>query len=179
MLFRSEMLESQINVPLKLNKGVELRLAGKIDRADRKNDAVRVIDYKTGRDEIDFESISSLFSREGKRSKSAFQTIFYAWLYEKQLAQDQSKVSAMNSLTPGLMNRKNLFDDEFTFGHRMGRGKDKVEIHDVRPHFPEFTEQLHLLLGDLYNPDVPFSQTTEEKNCTFCPYNEICRRQPT
>jgi len=162
---------------LQLKNGIELRLAGKIDRADQKNGAVRVIDYKTGKDEIDFESINSLFSREGKRSKSAFQTILYAWLYEKQSAHDTT-LSTMTSLTPGLMNRKNLFDDEFSFGHRMGKGRDKVEVNDVRSYLPEFTEQLHALLTDLYHPEVPFDQTTEEKHCTFCPYNEICRRQP-
>jgi PD-(D/E)XK nuclease superfamily len=176
--FTIELLESKISILLKLNNGLEIRLAGKIDRADRKNDSVRVIDYKTGKDEIDFESIGSLFSREGKRSKSAFQTILYAWLYESRLTSDQSKITTMNSLTPGLMNRKNLFDDEFNFGHRMGKGRDKVDMYDVRPYLPEFTEQLRILLHDLYNPEIPFDQTTEEKHCTFCPYNEICRRQP-
>lgn len=176
--FTIEMLENKIIVPLELNNDVKLRLAGKIDRADRKNDSVRVIDYKTGKDEIDFESISSLFSREGKRSKSAFQTILYAWLYDKQGDLDTAKRSTMTSLTPGLMNRKNLFDDEFSFGHRMGKGRDKVDVNDVRSYLPEFSEQLHILLNDLYNPEVPFDQTTEEKHCTFCPYNEICRRQP-
>lgn len=176
--FTIEMLESKISIPLQLKNGIELRLAGKIDRADEKNGAVRVIDYKTGKDEIDFESIGSLFSREGKRSKSAFQTILYAWLYEGHLASGTTTPRTINSLTPGLMNRKNLFDDEFTFGHRMGKGRDKVEVHDVRPYLTEFTEQLHLILEDLYHPDVPFSQTTEEKHCAYCPYNEICRRQP-
>jgi len=176
--FSIEMLENKVSIPLKLKNGIELRLAGKIDRADRKNGMIRVIDYKTGKDEIDFESISSLFSREGKRSKAAFQTIFYAWLYEKQLVQNADGLSTISMLTPGLMNRKNLFDDEFSFGHRMGKGRDKVEVNDVRSYLPEYTEQLHGLLNDLYNPEIPFDQTMEEKHCTFCPYNEICRRQP-
>ena len=75
------------------------------------------------------------------------------------------------------MNRENLFDDDFNFGHKMGKGREKVRIADVRPFLTEFKEHLSQLLQDLYNPAIPFSQTTREENCVFCSYNEICRRQ--
>ena len=79
-------------------------LGGKIDRVDRKGKVVRVVDYKTGRVDFDFDSIESLFNRDGKRNKAAFQTLLYAWLYVK------SNSSKGDELVPGLYNSKNLFN---------------------------------------------------------------------
>ncbi|MBZ0245335.1 MAG: PD-(D/E)XK nuclease family protein [Cyclobacteriaceae bacterium] len=144
-------------------------LGGKIDRVDSKSGTVRIIDYKTGKDELAVESIASLFNREGKRNKAAFQTMLYAYLYYKD-----RKVEAR--LTPGLINRKNLFEPSYSFGHPLGRGKDKRTIDDARQYFDEFETLLHETLSDLYNPESPFDQTTNLKTCEWCPYKEICRR---
>ena len=57
-------------------------VSGKIDRVDRKGDLIRVIDYKTGKDRLDFENVESLFRRDNKRNKAAFQTMLYALLYK-------------------------------------------------------------------------------------------------
>src|SRR5690606_2608660 len=52
-------------------------VGGKIDRVDRKGEVVRVIDYKTGKDKLSFESVASLFARDTNRNKAAFQTLLY------------------------------------------------------------------------------------------------------
>jgi ATP-dependent helicase/DNAse subunit B len=49
----------------------EVVLGGKIDRIDRKDGVLRIVDYKTGRDELDFESLESLFVRDGKKKKQS------------------------------------------------------------------------------------------------------------
>ena len=139
-------------------------ISGRIDRVDSKEGQVRVIDYKTGKDEMLFESINALFSREGKRNKAAFQTILYSWLY-----QQNTKNAA--PIRPMLMNRKNLFKD----GLRTFK-MDKVEVNDIRPWLNEFEKGLKTLLEDLYNPDILFTQTSEESNCKFCLYKNMCRR---
>jgi CRISPR/Cas system-associated exonuclease Cas4 (RecB family) len=141
-------------------------LGGVIDRADYKDDVLRIIDYKTGRDELDFASVASLFEREGKRNKAAFQTMLYALLVQKNFK------ALPGRLLPGLLNRKNLFDDNFTFGLR----KDKEILNDIGPLLPEFEEHLKKLLDDLYDPNTVFDQTTEELNCSYCPYKAICYR---
>jgi hypothetical protein len=141
-------------------------VGGVIDRADYKGDVLRIIDYKTGRDELDFSGIPSLFEREGKRNKAAFQTMLYALLVQKNFK------ALPGRLLPGLLNRKNLFDDNFTFGLR----KDKEILNDIGPLLPEFEEHLKKLLDELYNPAVPFDQTTDEMVCSYCPYKAICYR---
>ena len=141
-------------------------LGGKIDRVDRKGDLVRVIDYKTGKDKLDFDSVASLFSRDGKRNKAAFQTLLYALLYKTNAPRTSQKI------VPGLINRMNLFDNDFKFGLKVG----KNFVDDVDPLLPEFHARLKSLLDELYDPAVPFDQTTDVELCKFCSYQGICYR---
>ena len=142
-------------------------VGGKIDRVDRKGNEVRVIDYKTGKDKLDFESVGSLFARDEKRNKAAFQTLVYALLYKTT-----TPLSEGTNLVPGLMSRANIFEDTFEFGLKM----DKQLVTDVDKILPEFEIELKNLLEDIYNPDGVFDQTTLTETCKFCPYQNICYR---
>ncbi|MBX2962225.1 MAG: PD-(D/E)XK nuclease family protein [Cyclobacteriaceae bacterium] len=141
-------------------------LGGKIDRVDRKEDVLRIVDYKTGRDKLEFESIASLYAREGKRNKAAFQTLMYAWLYTK------TKNTSGVQVIPGLLNSTNLFDDDAEFGLKMSKEK----LRDVQTVLPEFEARLRELLEELFNPETVFDQTEETNNCKYCPYKRICYR---
>jgi MoaA/NifB/PqqE/SkfB family radical SAM enzyme len=142
-------------------------LGSKIDRVDRKENVVRIIDYKTGKDENKFSSIESLFNREDKkRNKAAFQALFYAWVYACRKKEDGLQ------LQPGLINRKEIFKEKFEYGLVM----DKHPLKDVTPFLPEFENHLVQLLNELFDPRQPFDQTTDEKKCGYCPYKEICGR---
>ncbi len=145
----------------------EVVLGGKIDRIDFKDGVLRIVDYKTGRDELNFDSIESLFVRDGKkRNKAAFQTLLYAWLYTKCFSPPAGPI------LPGLLNSNIIFDDEKEFGLKM----NNQLLTDVRPHLPEFEARLRELLEELFNPEQPFDQTTQIKNCEYCPYTRICYR---
>ncbi len=143
-------------------------IGGKIDRVDRKENTVRVIDYKTGKDKLSFESIQSLFAREPYRNKAAFQTLLYAVLYQKNFLNGTAPVQ----LVPGLLNRMNLFDDDFSFGLRLG----KTLVTDAAPLLTEFESLLQALLEELFDPAVPFDQTGDRDVCRLCPYKHICYR---
>jgi hypothetical protein len=171
--FTIEALEQEgLTFPLKLDRlPYEAVLGGKIDRVDRKGDTLRIIDYKTGKDELDFESISSLFSRDGKRNKAAFQTLLYALMYVNSRPAI-ARPTAMGRVVPGLINRMNLFDEGFTFGLKLG----KQTVDNVEDLFPEFVANLKALFEELYDPAQPFDQTANTDNCKFCPYSQICYR---
>ncbi len=166
--FTIELLEERkFNAPLPIRangSGQTVIISGRIDRVDSKDGLVRVIDYKTGKDELTFESIASLFTGHGRRNKAAFQTILYSWLYKQ-------KTESALAIRPMLMNRKNLFKDGLK-AFKM----DKVEVSDIRPWLQEFEGKLKTLLEDLYNPGILFTQTSEERNCKFCLYKNMCRR---
>jgi hypothetical protein len=141
-------------------------LGGTIDRIDRKGNEVRIIDYKTGRDELEFRNVDSLFSRDGRRNKAAFQTLLYALLYAKNNAIADMKI------VPGLINRNNLYDDNFQFGLKM----NKEYLVDATPLFPEFEIRLNALLNEIFDPEEIFDQTTKIEACKICPFTGICYR---
>jgi len=150
-------------------KQLKVVLGGKIDRVDRNADAVRILDYKTGRDENTFTDIPSLFIRDDdKRNKAAFQAVLYAWVYDRV----HPDPSASVRLQPGLVNRKEIFKKDFEYG--LVHGGDRLT--DVRKFLPEFENHLKVLLEELFNPAQAFDQTTEVKACGFCAFKEICGR---
>lgn len=144
-------------------------VGGKIDRVDRKDNIIRVIDYKTGKDKLSFDDVPSLFTRDSKRNKAAFQTMLYALLYK------QNYLKSTNGdlqLVPGLLNRMNLFDDDFSFGLRMGRDP----VRDANPLFEEFSLHLQQVLEEIFDPKAAFDQTDDREHCRNCPYTRICYR---
>lgn len=141
-------------------------IGGKIDRVDSRGDLLRIIDYKTGKDKLDFENVASLFAREEKRNKAAFQTLLYALLYNTNIKSNGARV------VPGLINRMNLFEDTFQFGLKIG----KEYVTDVGPLLPEFEIHLKKLLEEIFNPEEKFDQTLVVESCRNCPYQNICYR---
>lgn len=141
-------------------------IGGKIDRVDSKDNVFRIIDYKTGKDKLDFESVPSLFARDDKRNKAAFQTLLYALLYKTNLPIAHAK------MIPGLINRMSLFEDTFQFGFTM----NKQPITDVNPLLPGFEEHLRVLMEEIFNPVEKFDQTPIVETCRYCPYQNICYR---
>jgi CRISPR/Cas system-associated exonuclease Cas4 (RecB family) len=162
-------LEENINmdVPIGGDDRRKVALTGKVDRADRKGDSVRIVDYKTGKDSLDMkDDPGELFGRDMKSGKAVLQTMLYTYLF------DRSGAGAGYKLLPGLMTRANLFKADLAFGLKFeGR-----PLPDVRPMLPRLEEALGDFLAELYDEKVSFDQTPEIKNCRFCAYREICSR---
>ncbi len=142
-------------------------IGGKIDRVDKKENMVRIVDYKTGGDSLEFASIEALFERKPKRNKAAFQTLLYAFLFNSN-----RPIADADVLIPGLIDRNYLFGDASDFGLTI----KKERISDARPLLVEFKERLTSLLEEVFNPEEDFDQTTIVENCKFCPYKNICYR---
>jgi hypothetical protein len=94
--------------------------------------------------------------------------MLYAWVYAQRNATRSPEVK----IQPGLINRKEIFKDDFEYGLYLG----KHRIDDATPYLPEFEKHLLTLLHELFNPTVPFDQTDDLKVCGFCDYREICSR---
>lgn len=166
--------EKDLRYMVRLNEaGKTVVLGGRVDRADRKaapgksgKDMLRVIDYKAGRDVAEIKTIEELFTRNTDRNKAAFQVLLYALLFRKKYPSNDVRVTA------GLINRVNLFDEDFRFGVKIG----KEVIDDVDPYIGEFEQRLYTVLDELFDPGIPFDQTTNTKSCRICSYRQVCYR---
>lgn len=160
-----------LELPIKsrgAEEGVQIR--GIIDRIDRLGDTVRVIDYKSGKDNRKFTSLESLFDRDDpNRNKAVMQTFLYSLLYTNKAGLDQP-------VLPGLFNIKDLFADHFDITLVQAEGRSQTPVTDVRPYLAPFGELLSQLLTELFDPHSPFDQTDDTKTCSYCPYNSLCHR---
>ena len=145
-----------------INSTVGLR--GTIDRVDRKDHQVRLIDYKTGQDKHVFNSIEELFDHK-KKNKAALQTFSYALLYQQAKQED-------DILVPAVFNKDALFMGEDVLLELKGKGKVKNAAYFL----DEYTQQLQNLLREIFDPEDNFDQTEDLRKCTLCAYKEICGR---
>jgi hypothetical protein len=165
----------RLELPVNYNGQTQhVGLKGIIDRIDLKNEQIRVIDYKTGKDRKEIESIASLFDRDNKnRNKAAMQTMFYGLLYREKFPDQPYRIM------PGLYNSKELFADNFDIRLKLKipdkKGAYEV-IEDFSPYRDEFIAGLKGLLEEIFDPAVPFDQTGEVRKCGYCPYIGICNR---
>ena len=49
-------------------------------------------------------------------------------------------------------------------------------INDLSLLLPEFKQHFDALLEEIFNPDIPFTQTKNERSCLWCPFKELCNR---
>ena len=162
--------ERKINGLISLSDHSEIRLKGFIDRVDEVLDAIRIIDYKSGSGTTTFSSIESLFNKEEKdRAKAVMQVFMYCWMYA-HLTENKGK-----TIQPGIYYVRSLFSDPFdpSVYHRIERGKSE-KVEDFSGYAQAFEEGLRGCLDEIFNPEIPFTQTPTGKACSYCPFKGIC-----
>ena len=162
--------ERKINGLISLSDHSEIRLKGFIDRVDEVLDAIRIIDYKSGSGTTTLSSIESLFNKEEKdRAKAVMQVFMYCWMYA-HFTENKGK-----TIQPGIYYVRSLFSDPFdpSVYHRIERGKSE-KVEDFSGYAQAFEEGLRGCLDEIFNPEIPFTQTPTGKACSYCPFKGIC-----
>ena len=54
--------------------------------------------------------------------------------------------------------------------------KPKEPVEDFSIYETEFRERLQVLLEDIFNPEIPFTQTEIVEKCTYCDFKTLCKR---
>ncbi len=149
--------------------GRKVQIKGLIDRVDEVRNGIRIIDYKTGQGDLQFKSIDQLFDKEQKkRPKAVMQVFLYAYLYRLQ--------AGNQAVMPGIYFLRNLFDN-FDAAVRYKPDKSTNErIDDFAPFANDFEAALLSCIDEIFDPAFNFTQTSVEESCTYCAYNEICRK---
>lgn len=162
-------LEKKVNTTISINESKQsILIGGTIDRIDKLGDSVYIFDYKTGRTELTFPLLASLFDKENKtRNKAAFQTLVYSCILHK----NQPELSAVY---PGIYALRGVFEEDFDPSVRSKSvGNMPVEFISMSD---QFETHLKVLLEEIFNTAIPFTQTTNELNCKYCSYRQICRK---
>lgn len=154
-------LEKHLKCTVSIPGEGEIWLKGIIDRLDIQDDFLCILDYKTGNDKVKkLDTIPVLF--EEIDHKLNVQLLFYTLLVRRDLDKGASKLKA------GIYKLRG-FDNEVHWIY------DGNQITDEK--INEFQVELTKKVGEIFNPAIPFSQTNNLKQCTYCDYKGICSRQ--
>ena len=143
-----------LNIPIP-ELDFPVNIAGIVDRVDRYNGNIRIIDYKTGNVQqsdleiVDWESITQDF----KYSK-AFQVLAYATMISQEIS--------IQSAEAGIISFKNLNNGFLRFGTKTAqRGSKNNEISEEVLDY--FLIELKNLILEICNPEIPFIEKEIEK----------------
>lgn len=149
---------------------VRINIGGIIDRIDKKGDTLRIVDYKTGGSPKTPANVEELFTPSEGRPGYVFQTFLYAAIMAKTQPENLK-------IAPALLYIHRASSEDYSPVIEMGEArKPKIPVDDFACFAQEFKEHLQELLEEVFNTDVPFTQTEHRKLCSFCDYKSICRR---
>lgn len=144
------------------------RIGGIIDRIDRKDQTLRIVDYKTGGDANIPESIESLFVPDKKRSNYVFQTFLYASIVCRKLRIKNNSCH----VAPALLYIHRAASENYSPVIQIGKAKE--EINDFSMLEDTFRKCLQDLLEAIFNPDIAFTQTDIAEHCEYCDFKKLC-----
>ena len=145
-------------------QGHKVRLHGFADRIDKVGDEIRIIDYKTGKVNPYDVKINDKVEGITGMAEKAIQLMMYKYLFISA----HSEVSE-HQIKPGIIGFQKL-----------SHGVYSLEINDAHKLSSSFKETcdkyFNEFLNELFNKDIPFTQTEDTKNCSFCDFKNICKR---
>jgi hypothetical protein len=146
-------IEEKLNVTLifpELDFPVVLK--GKLDRVDKKDGVLRIIDYKTGKVEskhveiVDWEEITTDYNYS-----KAFQLLCYVTMYT-----DKNPIKSIES---GITSFKNLNAGLLKFATKDKRGSWAKKDHSITNEtLSFFQEELKRLILEICNPEIPLTE---------------------
>lgn len=145
-----------------INDHLSINLKQYIDRVDNADGILRIVDYKTGKDDISVKSIEDMFIPNKKRQKAILQLLIYCNVYH-QLHPETQIIKPIIYKLKEIKKGNNFF---IKFGNE--------ELLDYRDVNKEFLEELSKVLYSLFDSKIPFAQTSNIDMCEYCEFAQIC-----
>ncbi|WP_223032421.1 PD-(D/E)XK nuclease family protein [Hanstruepera marina] len=146
-------IESENKIPLDFPEiDFPVFLKGTVDRVDKRNGVIRIIDYKSGKvdkgkvEVVNWEDITTDYDKYSK----SFQVLSYALMmeaYKKPQEQVEAGIISFKNLNQGFL--------KFAKKDRAGSYAKKIEYIDQEI-LADFTRELKQLIIEICNPKVPF-----------------------
>ncbi|MDD4225607.1 MAG: PD-(D/E)XK nuclease family protein [Mariniphaga sp.] len=167
--FQLVSLEEKYHFPLEIDRGGKKQivyLGGTIDRVDKENGKLRILDYKTGNVEsLSFKDLEDLFERDTEKpKKEILQTLAYCLVFSKSTGETCD-------LQPAIYSLRKLFDENFS---PIIKQNNKEVIFRVIEN--EFQDLLVDLIVEIFSDTGYYVQTVHLQHCKYCPYHKICQR---
>lgn len=148
-------IESENRIQLNISElDFPVYLKGTVDRVDKRNGVIRIIDYKSGKvdkSKVEVVNWEDIVTDYDKYSKS-FQVLSYA------LMMDVSE-NYNEPVEAGIISFKNLNQGFLKFAKkdRNGSYAKKIELID-KAILNDFSKELHSLILEICNPEIPFKE---------------------
>ncbi|GAB3957032.1 PD-(D/E)XK nuclease family protein [Spirosoma harenae] len=175
-------LETFLDVPLDKGKSIRVRVAGKVDRIERYRNQIRIVDYKTGRVDLDQKTPTDLTEKllkDGREDKMR-QLWLYRYLTLKNIRDyggvplDKAKRDIFPAI--GLPVEAGFY----SFRDLNGGFKTNPVRFDNQDNPDQYIADSEELLGQLIRQllDVaePFKKTDRLETCQYCDFKRICGR---
>lgn len=191
--------EASIKTVYKVNDGLSVNIKYIIDRIDIFADPshlrhLRVVDYKTGSpsNKLTLKSFGDIFSNNKDCSKEAFQVLFYCYMLSKALPEElqqlnlypQTAINNFNCMEPHLYFTRSILNNQneavtivdYNKSKHSTESFDNQEIQDFSIFASAFGDALNRVLEEIFDPNVPFTQTDEAHACQYCHFADLCGR---
>jgi CRISPR/Cas system-associated exonuclease Cas4 (RecB family) len=166
-------LEHRISSELEIEymgEKIFLKIGGIIDRLDKSGGVYRITDYKTGKIEMDIQSIESLFDESKKdHNDSWFQLLMYCSIFRKE--------NVEMKVRPSVYPVRSMFSDDFTdFLKVKDISGQAILVDDFEKVMESFDLNLRQTIENIFKIDESFRMTENLKKCDFCPFARLCQR---
>ncbi|WP_338868034.1 PD-(D/E)XK nuclease family protein [Spirosoma sp. SC4-14] len=175
-------LETYLLVPLDNGESIRVRIAGKIDRIERLDDRIRIVDYKTGRVELPDKAPKDLAEKllnDGREDKMR-----QLWLYRYLALKNISEHGGL----PRDRAKRNIYPTAnlpveagfYSFRDLKGGFKSNPVTFGAddspQQYIRDSEEILQLLIRRLLDTNEPFRKTDQIEMCQYCDFKGICGR---
>lgn len=145
------LLEASLSCEIEVKSlSFPIKIAGKVDRIEERNGAIKIIDYKTGKVEANSLKISDFQDLIlDIKNEKIIQLLCYALMFENHELKQNREVSA------GIVSFKNMKNGFLPFG--LGKGKD-AELVISTEILEDFKSELEKLIVEIFNPEIPFKE---------------------
>ncbi len=137
----------------------------RVDSVDENNGNppyIRIIDYKTGNDETSVTDFASAMDNSKEKIKKAIIQIFLYCNFYNFRRKSHIKIK------PLIYTIKNMSQSQIKI--------HKTIVDDYRDFNEDFVQQMKKKIDEMFDENIPFSQTRNDKTCQYCKYKDFCRK---
>ncbi len=149
---------------------LKLRIGGRIDRVDRADGVMRVVDYKTGSPKKEPDSVDNLFDETNdKKNDAVLQTMLYCSIL--------SDIHHNEPVLPAIYWIQKISSRDFNPASFLKEFNiQDLNINSWSEVMSRFNEGLTKTISNIFSDGQDFTMTEFEHRCTYCPFKRLCRR---